>query len=143
MNLEYQPWTWIKECVFPSDMETAHEIIKEVLISARGEQWNEKDCFALELVLEEILTNAVKHGNHSDSSKKVRFDCKLNKDKVSVRVEDEGNGFDIRTIADPREPANQMSVSGRGVLLITHFASKVEWNERGNVVEFEKDRSER
>jgi len=141
MNLEARSWTWTKELTFPSDMGTAHSLIEEVMRVVRTHQWNDKDLFALELVLEESLTNAVKHGNHTDPSKNVRFDCKLNQDTFYVRIEDEGSGFDPHAVADPREPANQMSASGRGILLVKHFATRVQWNERGNVVEFEKDRS--
>ena len=122
-------------------MGTAHDLIEEVMMKVRADQWNDKDVFAIELALEETLMNAVKHGNGSDSSKMVRFDCKLSQNKVYVRVEDEGEGFDPRSLADPRDPENQMVVSGRGVLLIQHFATRVEWNERGNVIVFEKDRS--
>ena len=142
MDLESQSWTWTREHTFPSDMGTAHCLIGEVMEIVRAEQWDEKDLFALELVLEEALTNAVKHGNDSDPSKVVRFDCKLNKSKVYVRVGDEGAGFDPRALPDPRDHDNQLAVSGRGVLLMTHFATQVAWNERGNVVEFVKDRSE-
>ena len=141
MNLEAQSWTWTKDCTFPSDMGTAHSLIEEVMGVVRADQWNDKDLFAIELVLEETLTNAVKHGNNSDPSKSVRFGCKLNRDKFCVRVEDEGSGFDPHSLADPREPSNQMAASGRGILLVKHFASKVTWNDRGNVIEFEKDRS--
>jgi len=141
MNQESQSWTWTREHTFPSDMETAHNLIGEVMGAMRSDQWSEKDIFALELILEESITNAVKHGNRSDPSKKVRFDCKLSRDKIYVRVEDEGTGFNPGALADPREPANLMVTSGRGVLLITHFATKVTWNDRGNVIEFEKDRS--
>lgn len=140
MNLESQSWTWTREMTFPSDMGTAHSLIGEVMAVVRAGQWNEKDLFAVELALEETLTNAVKHGNNSDPSKKVRFDCKLNQNMVYVRVEDEGIGFSPDTLADPREPENQLIESGRGVLLIKHFVTRVQWNERGNVIEFEKDR---
>jgi len=141
MNLESQTWTWTRECTFPSDMGTAHSLIGEVMAVVRTAQWGEKDLFAIELALEEALTNAVRHGNDSDSSKKVRFDCKLGQDIIYVRIEDEGSGFDHRTLADPREPANQVVESGRGVLLIKHFVTRVQWSERGNVIEFEKERS--
>jgi len=141
MSLESQTWTWTKELTFPSDMGVAHSLIEEVLGRVRTEQWSEKDLFALELILEEALTNSVKHGNNSDSSKYVRFDCKVNPNTVYVRVEDEGAGFDPDSLADPREPENQMAASGRGVLLIKHFATRVTWNARGNIIEFEKDRS--
>ena len=138
MSLESQTWT--KEHTFPSDMGTAHSLIEEVIEVVRTHQWSEKDLFALELILEETLTNAVKHGNGSDPSKNVRFDCKLSKNKIYVRIEDEGSGFDPYAVADPREPENQLATSGRGVLLIKHFATKAKWNEHGNVIEFEKER---
>ena len=141
MNLEPQSWTWTRECTFPSDMDTAHSLINEVMAVMRTKLWNAKDLFALELTLEEALANAVKHGNGSDPTKQVRFDCKSNQNMVYVRVEDEGSGFDPRRLADPREPENQMIESGRGVLLVTHFTTRAQWNERGNVVEFVKERS--
>jgi len=141
MNLAAQSWTWTKELTFPSDMGTAHNLIGEVMKMVRADRWGDKDLFAIELVLEEILTNAVKHGNGSDPSKNVRFDCKLSRNKLYVRVEDEGKGFDIGAVADPRDPANQMAVSGRGILLVKHFTTSATWSARGNVVEIEKDRS--
>ena len=141
MNLATQSWAWMNEYTFPSDMGTAHNLIEEVMKGVRAARWDDKDLFAVELVLEEALTNAVKHGNHSDPSKNVRFGVKLNESTFYVRIEDEGNGFDPGVLADPREPANQMATSGRGILLIRHFATRVQWNERGNVIELEKDRS--
>jgi serine/threonine-protein kinase RsbW len=140
MTFEPQSWTWAKECTFPSDMGTAHHLIGEVMEKVRSDRWNEKDLFAIELVLEEAFANAVHHGNASDPKKNVRFECKLNLHKVWVRIEDEGAGFDPYTVADPTEPANQMVASGRGVLLIKHFVSRVEWSGRGNIIEFEKER---
>jgi len=139
MNLE--TWTWTKEYTFPSGMAVAHSLIEEVMGRLRTDQWNDKDLFAVELVLEESLANAVKHGNNSDPSKSVRFACKLNRDRFYARIEDEGRGFDPDAVADPREPENQMLASGRGILLVKHFATRIKWNEHGNVVEFEKDRS--
>ena len=141
MNLESHSWTWTKECAFPSDMGTAHNLIGEVMEVVRAAQWNEKDLFAIELALEESLTNAVRHGNGADPSKNVRFDFKLSQNMIYVRIEDEGRGFQPESLADPREPGNQLIEAGRGVLLIRHFATRVAWNDRGNVIEFEKDRS--
>jgi len=141
MSLESQTWTWTREHTFPSDMDVVHSLIEEVMEVVRTDQWSEKDVFALELILEEALTNAVKHGNNSDPSKHVRFDCKLNQSTVYVRVQDEGAGFDPYAVPDPREPENQQTVSGRGVLLIQHFATRVKWSERGTTIELEKDRT--
>jgi serine/threonine-protein kinase RsbW len=122
-------------------MGEAHSLIGEVMERVRADQWNGKDLFAIELILEESFTNAVHHGNDSDPTKKVRFACKLNQNKVYIRIEDEGGGFDPRRVPDPREIDNQMIPSGRGVLLIGHFATSVKWNDQGNVIEIEKNRS--
>ena len=141
MSLTMQSLAWTNEHSFPSDIGTAHNLIEEVMVRLRAEQWNDKDMFAIELVLEESLTNAVKHGNHSDPAKNVRFGFKLNQGTFYARVEDEGDGFAPELVADPREPANQMVTSGRGILLVKHFATRVQWSEQGKVIEFEKDRS--
>ena len=141
MDLTTQSLAWTSEYTFPSDMGTAHNLIEEVMVRLRADQWDDKDLFAIELVLEESLTNAIKHGNLSDPSKNVRFGFKLGEGTFYARVEDEGSGFDPEVLADPREPANQMATSGRGILLVRHFATRVQWNEQGRVIEFEKDRS--
>ena len=141
MNSETQSWIWTKECTLSSDMGAAHRLIEEVMTVIRAESWNDKDVFAVELILEESLTNAIKHGNRSDPAKHVRLECKVGPKKFYVRIEDEGSGFNPYAVADPRDPANQMVASGRGVLLVKHFASNVKWNDRGNVIECEKDRS--
>jgi serine/threonine-protein kinase RsbW len=136
-----QSWNWVKECSFSSNMTTAHTLIDEVMEKVRAESWNSKDLFATNLALEEAFANAVEHGNESDPGKQVHFLCKLSGTKIYVRIEDEGPGFNPNTLPDPTDIENLMSVSGRGVLLIKSFVSHAQWNEKGNVLEFEKDRS--
>jgi serine/threonine-protein kinase RsbW len=47
-------------------------------------------------------------------------------------VEDEGDGFNVQEIPDPRDPDNLFKASGRGVLLIYNIMDEVQYNERGN-----------
>ena len=70
------------------------------------------------VALDEAFVNAVKHGNKSDPTKLVRITAELTPKEASFTVEDEGEGFDIREIPDPCDPANLFRASGRGVLLI-------------------------
>ncbi len=135
-----QAWNWSKECTFSSDMDEAHVLIMEVMEKLDGTSWGSKDLFAINLALEEALVNAVTHGNHGDKAKNVAFRCRLNNDCVYFRIEDEGNGFNPDAVPDPTDPENIMIASGRGVWLIRNFASRVSWNDKGNVLEFEKDR---
>ncbi|MET0753027.1 MAG: ATP-binding protein, partial [Pyrinomonadaceae bacterium] len=47
-------------------------------------------------------------------------------------IEDEGEGFDVQSIPDPRNPENLFKTSGRGVLFIYNIMDEVKYNERGN-----------
>jgi serine/threonine-protein kinase RsbW len=86
------------------------------------------------VALDEAFVNAVKHGNKNDPGKLVRITAELTPNEASFTVEDEGEGFDIREIPDPCDPANLFRTSGRGVLLIYNIMDEVEYNAQGNRV---------
>lgn len=133
---------WTFETAFPSSMEKAHELIEQTLGRLRRlGAWGDRELFAIQLALEESLINAVTHGNRSDHNKLVHFACLLTEDRVRFRIEDEGTGFKPDELPDPTDPAHIDVASGRGVLLIRSFMSHVEYNDRGNVIIMEKNRS--
>jgi serine/threonine-protein kinase RsbW len=84
------------------------------------------------VALDEAFVNAVKHGNHNDPRKLVRITAELSSKEARFTVEDEGQGFNVQEIPDPRDPANLFKASGRGVLLIYNIMDEVQYNERGN-----------
>jgi CheY-like chemotaxis protein len=84
------------------------------------------------VALDEAFVNAVKHGNHNDPRKLVRITAELSSKEARFTVEDEGEGFNVQEIPDPRDPANLFKTSGRGVLLIYNIMDEVKYNERGN-----------
>lgn len=84
------------------------------------------------IALDEAFVNAVKHGNRNDPRKLVRITAELSAREARFTVEDEGSGFNVQEIPDPRDPANLFKTSGRGVLLIYNIMDEVEYNERGN-----------
>ncbi len=49
--------------------------------------------FAVHLAMEEALVNAIKHGNRKDPAKTVEVVCHIAKDRVQIRITDEGSGF--------------------------------------------------
>ena len=90
------------------------------------------DASNLFIALDEAFVNAVKHGNKQDPSKLVRIKADLSSKEARFTIEDEGEGFDVNAIPDPRDPENLFKSSGRGVLLIYNIMDQVEYNERGN-----------
>ncbi|MBF0289376.1 MAG: response regulator [SAR324 cluster bacterium] len=109
----------------------------------------------------EALTNSVIHGNYEISSelreqkegyalmqheieqrqetapyknRKVVIVRKLESQHVEFHISDEGNGFDITQIADPRVPENVGKTTGRGILMMQIYFDEVKYNSKGNAV---------
>lgn len=81
------------------------------------------------VAVRESVVNAIKHGNQGDRSKRVVVEFSSvpphHPDKVVIRVEDEGEGFDPELLADPLTPENVLKSSGRGIFLIRSFMDEV------------------
>jgi serine/threonine-protein kinase RsbW len=84
--------------------------------------------------LTEALANAMLYGNCRDPRKRVRVEAHLTPAEITVRVTDEGRGFDPRKVLDPTLPANRARAGGRGIYLIHQLMDRVEFNERGNSI---------
>ena len=116
------------------------------------------------VALEEALLNAAYHGNLEVSSKlreedhsryydlarermslepymhrRVHVSVELTPAFVRYAIEDEGPGFDPRTLPDPTDPANLDRPCGRGLLLMRTFMDVLEYNSTGNRVEMRKN----
>ena len=81
------------------------------------------------VAVRESVINAIKHGNRNDSSKRVFVDFEAAPETVpelTIRVRDQGAGFDPGELADPLAPENLLKASGRGIFLIRNFMDEVE-----------------
>jgi serine/threonine-protein kinase RsbW len=68
----------------------------------------------------------VVHGNRYNANKKVRFSVVKNSERFTIRVADEGEGFDYEHLPDPLAPDNLLRSSGRGIFLIRSFMDELE-----------------
>jgi serine/threonine-protein kinase RsbW len=96
------------------------------------------DCDRLRLNfrvgLTEALANAMLYGNCRDPRKRVRLEARLTPSEITVRVTDEGRGFDPGTVLDPTLPDHRDRTGGRGIFLIRKLMDRVEFNDRGNSI---------
>lgn len=88
----------------------------------------------LRVGLTEALANAMLYGNARDPRKRVRVEAKVTGQVISVRVTDEGRGFNPATVTDPTLPRNRTRAGGRGLFLIRKLMDRVEFNDRGNSI---------
>ncbi|MCP4641926.1 MAG: ATP-binding protein [bacterium] len=88
----------------------------------------------IEVVVRELLMNAVVHGNRSEESRRVLFTVECIDDRrYRITVEDEGDGFDVNTV-DTRLPDDPRQVRQRGFALVNALTTELAFNEKGNQV---------
>jgi serine/threonine-protein kinase RsbW len=98
----------------------------------------EDQRYWLVTALREAAANAIRHGNQQDPEQLVRIDLSVDDRDVSIRIEDEGEGFDFDAIPDPTDPENLLRPSGRGIFYMRQFMNRVEFDRTpggGTVVE--------
>ncbi len=81
------------------------------------------------VAIRESVINAIKHGNKSDESKHVFVEFETattGVPEMSIRVRDQGEGFDPEMVANPLDPENLLKSSGRGIFLIRNFMDDVQ-----------------
>ena len=83
--------------------------------------FGEDDVMKIGMAVRESMVNAVVHGNRYNANKKVRLSVTNNRERFTVRIADEGDGFDFSCLPDPRLPENLMCTSGRGLFLVRSF----------------------
>ncbi|PYS39982.1 MAG: hypothetical protein DMF71_14215 [Acidobacteria bacterium] len=116
----------------PSDLTLMNAVLEYLLDRVDKLGLVKTEQSNLFVALDEAFVNAVKHGNRNDPAKLLRVTAELSAHEAIFTVEDEGDGFDVREIPDPTDPANLFKSSGRGVLLIYNIMDEVEYSERGN-----------
>lgn len=82
----------------------------------------------------EAVTNAIVHGNNSDSEKLVHIDLVSDDKKIDVTITDEGEGFDVNIVPDPTKPDYIEKPNGRGIFLMKNLADDVKFDKNGSVV---------
>jgi len=126
------------EFELPSDLSLMNGVLQYLLERVSRLGLIKPERSNLFIALDEAFVNAVKHGNKSDPRKLVRITAELSPKEACFTVEDEGDGFNIQEIPDPRDPTNLFKSSGRGVLLMYNIMDEVEYNAQGNRVKMVK-----
>jgi serine/threonine-protein kinase RsbW len=115
------PESSVVEVTLESDLknvEVAEEISRRVAGTAG---FDEEEQHRIEMAVHESMINAIWHGNNNDSSKSVWLRFQIHRDRLEIRIRDQGNGFDPRRLPDPLADENLLNVSGRGIFLIRSF----------------------
>lgn len=111
------------------------EAAGSIVSGAEQAGYPKASCFALRLAIEEAFSNAFQHG-HRDLGPEVDIGLawEISPERITIVVEDQGPGFNPETLADPTTEENIEKPSGRGLLLIRAYMSRIDFNDAGNRV---------
>ncbi len=82
----------------------------------------------LSIAFTEAVGNAIVHGNKQDPHKIVSVDIILYADRVTIKVQDQGKGFNPETLPDPLDPANLMLEHGRGIFILKSLTDETDFS---------------
>jgi serine/threonine-protein kinase RsbW len=106
------------------NIEVAERALLDLVAEGSG---SSDDEYWLVTALREALANAIRHGNRQDPALMVRVGFRLAEQTLSIRIEDQGVGFDPADVPDPTDPANLLRPSGRGIFYMRQFMDQVDF----------------
>jgi len=101
----------------------------------------DEESDSLAISVSEAVANAIIHGNKFDKNKKVKISIFVKNNRVTVKVKDQGSGFDPEKLNNPIDPENISKEFGRGVFILRNLMDKVDFNfmKSGTEVVFSKN----
>ena len=103
----------------------------------------EEDFFDVKVILNELLMNAMTHGNKQHKNKKVYIKVDISeKNQIYIIIEDEGEGMkddcaswrDNNFSQTPQWDIVNLKESGRGLGIISCLCDSITRNEKGNKI---------
>ena len=122
----------------PSSMQ--HVYLLDVVVTEilKETDFTEDIQEQINLAVIEAGTNAIKHGNKENPTKKATLEFTLAEDKLEIVIEDEGDGFTRKEVADPLDPENLLKSSGRGLFLMEACMDSVTYENNGTIIKMVK-----
>jgi len=147
-----------------SDIEKVPALIDH-MIKETGNFFDHSERTEIEVGLNELIMNAIEHGNLGITSAEKAialkknvlpelYDKRLSEEKYASRkvivnfvlnseycqwiIKDEGEGFDWESIPNPTLGNNLFELNGRGIFISRFQFDELEYLEKGNVVRVRK-----
>ncbi len=113
----------------PSTLATVDRLEQEVESFAAAHGFAEDDAANIAMAVREATVNAVLHGNSYSNDKQVRASLESDDKGLTIRIQDEGSGFNAAVLPDPLLPENILRSSGRGVFLMRALMDEVHFRQ--------------
>ncbi len=106
---------------YPSTLESVDIAEGEILKAAADVGFDEDEQHRIGMAVRECMVNAVVHGNRYNRNKQVRVSVAVSGGQFTIRIVDQGEGFEVQEVPDPLHENNLLRHSGRGLFLMGAF----------------------
>jgi len=110
----------------PNNLITVEEFVNYFAVELGLDQ---EKINGLLLAVTEATTNAIIHGNKNNKLKLVRIFVYVDGSTVTIKIKDEGKGFDPSIVPDPTDPENLLKDSGRGLYFMRVYMDGLTYNQ--------------
>ena len=129
---------------WPSRMDLKQEIMDEVVELLIGKGWVAEDDRAwLYLCFDEVVVNAMLHGNEGDPRLEIELTVRVDDLRWVVTVSDQGDGFVEAAIPDESQPESLLLEHGRGIRLMQEWLDELTYYQRGSLAWLSRRRADR
>jgi serine/threonine-protein kinase RsbW len=129
----------VKEVIdqyYSSTLESVDLAEGDILKAAEEAGFDEDELHRIGMAVRECMVNAVVHGNRYNRNKTVHVGVHVERPELSesdagqrpgqgtgltIRITDQGDGFEIQEVPDPLQETNLLRHSGRGLFLMGAF----------------------
>ena len=110
---------------YSSTLESVDVAESEIIKAAEEAGFDEDSLHQISMAARECLVNAVVHGNRYNRNKKVHLSVSNENGRFTIKIGDQGDGFERQEVPDPLQEENVLRHSGRGLFLMEAFMDEM------------------
>jgi serine/threonine-protein kinase RsbW len=114
---------------YPSTLDSVDHAESEIMLAAEKAGFDEDERHRIGMAVRECMVNAVVHGNRYNRNKSVRVRVSRGQGRLTIRIRDQGEGFEMNEVPDPLHDTNLLRHSGRGLFLMGAFMDEMKVNK--------------
>ena len=110
---------------YPSTLESVDQAEAQILKAAEEAGMDEETRDGISMAVRECLVNAVVHGNRYNRNKTVHVGVTFEDARFTIKIRDQGEGFERTDVPDPLHEENILRHSGRGLFLMEAYMDEL------------------
>jgi anti-anti-sigma factor len=120
--------------VFPARLDQLCSIAEFITTAARQRHMGERDVFAVQMAVDEAVTNIMTHGYADQPDGNLHLACWQEGDDLVIEIRDRGRPFDPDEVPEPdlHTPLEDRQEGGLGIFLMRRMMDRVEFTREGD-----------